>query len=601
MKGIHILFRKSIEAFVVLWLCMHITACQESEDNTLPEEDYSMYYTSNTESLQGWEEALFSSTGAYVMKQRDEAYGYTYIIGFADSPNNCAIVLCDLSNRPREIYTQGTLISFNDYTEKGVDISVYGSESGITTEHVPCIFPTYLETRTTLTRSDEIPIAISLGLKVQALGEFVANVHGYCMLNGSGGKAALSTVSTIAMALGYTTDGWENALTTAVSAASDITMWAKFGGKALGGAVTFTVGTYVDLYLKYKELYKQQIENLYGNCLVTTGTTRATSQSSAKITLEILNSETLPYIGYQCGIAISKSNLLYPMFNEKCQLLDVNSDGIYTIDVEGLEEGQYRYRAFIISSSRVSMWKDDIAGPLILYGEIKEFDFKKSDVYIGDVQQTSVDNNGGRNYIFDFTVTAECNSLFEDWGVALYKWDELQETKTVLANNVTGKKTFAFQVNVNDVYMDTEHIPYKPITEYKIAPCKKTKEGMVYDTDKAIKVELSYDPISLLTNTTWTGYYTGLFHDWKFKKSEGGKTYLGIDGYTYEGGYYVRYYDEFVSDYSYDAPTQRLLFNPQFPSFAGNFDCCRILTLTKTTLIILREGTTETWTFERKF
>ncbi|WP_139260928.1 hypothetical protein [Bacteroides congonensis] len=601
MKGIHILFRKGVGAFVALWLCMNITACQESEDNTLPEEDYSMYYTSNTESLQGWEEALFSSTGAYVMKQRDEAYGYTYMIGLADSPNNCAMILCDLSNRPREICTQGTLISFNDYTEKGVDISVYDSESGITTEHVPCIFPTHLETRTALTRSDEIPIAISLGLKVQALGEFAANVHDYYTLGGSGVKAALSTVSAVAMVLGYTTDGWVNALTTAVSAASDVTMWLKFGGKTLGGAVTFTVGTYLDLYLKYKELYKQQIENLYGDCQVTTGGARTTSQSSAKITLEISDFETLPYTGYQCGIAISKSNLLYPTFNERCHLLDVNSDGTYTIDVEGLEEGQYRYRAFIISSSRVSMWKGDIAGPLILYGEIKELDFKKSDVYIGDVQQTSVDNNGGHNYIFDFTVTAECNLLFEDWGVALYKWDELQETKTVLANNVTGKKTFAFQVNVNDVFMDTEHIPYKPITEYKIVPCKKEKEGMVYDINKAVKVELSYDPISLLTNTTWTGYYNGLFHDWKFGKSERGQNYLGIDGYTYEGGYYVRCYEEFISSYSYDASTQRLQFNPQFPSFAGNFDCCRILTLTKTTLIILREGTTEAWTFERKF
>lgn len=592
MKGIHILFRKSIEAFVVLWLCMHITACQESEDNTLPEEDYSMYYTSNTESLQGWEEALFSSTGAYVMKQRDEAYGYTYIIGFADSPNNCAIVLCDLSNRPREIYAQGTLISFNDYTEKGVDISVYGSESGITTEHVPCIFPTYLETRTALTRSDEIPIAISLGLKVQALGEFVANVHGYCMLNGSGGKAALSTVSTIAMALGYTTDGWENALTTAVSAASDITMWAKFGGKALGGAVTFTVGTYVDLYLKYKELYKQQIENLYGNCLVTTGTTRATSQSSAKITLEILNSGTLPYIGYQCGIAISKSNLLYPMFNEKCQLLDVNSDGIYTIDVEGLEEGQYRYRAFIISSSRVSMWKGDIAGPLILYGEIKEFDFKKSDVYIGDVQQTSVDNNDGHNYIFDFTVTAECNSLFEDWGVALYKWDELQETKTVLANNVTGKRTFAFQVNVNDVYMDTEHIPYKPITEYKIVPCKKTKEGMVYDTDKAIKVELSYNPIELLIGT-WIEHYEGGYDVYTFN-SDG----TGI-GSEYHDGLGK---DSWTFTYTYDLLTKRLAIHEDEDELS-DIKYYQIIVLNNTNLVMARvreEVIGDTRTFTRK-
>ncbi|WP_455973051.1 hypothetical protein [Bacteroides congonensis] len=591
MKGIHILFRKGVGAFVALWLCMNITACQESEDNTLPEEDYSMYYTSNTESLQGWEEALFSSTGAYVMKQRDEAYGYTYMIGLADSPNNCAMILCDLSNRPREICTQGTLISFNDYTEKGVDISVYDSESGITTEHVPCIFPTHLETRTALTRSDEIPIAISLGLKVQALGEFAANVHDY-YTGGSGVKAALSTVSAVAMALGYTTDGWVNALTTAVSAASDVTMWLKFGGKALGGAVTFTIGAYVDLDLKYKELYKQQIENLYGDCQVTTGGARTTSQSSAKITLEISDFETLPYTGYQCGIAISKSNLLYPTFNERCHLLDVNSDGTYTIDVEGLEEGQYRYRAFIISSSRVSMWKGDIAGPLILYGEIKELDFKKSDVYIGDVQQTSVDNNGGHNYIFDFTVTAECSLLFEDWGVALYKWDELQETKTVLANNVTGKKTFAFQVNVNDVFMDTEHIPYKPITEYKIVPCKKEKEGMVYDTDKAVKVELSYNPIELLIGT-WVEHYEG-----------------GYDLYTfnYDGtGIGSEYHNELEKDswtftYTYDLLTKRLAIHEDEGGLS-DIKYYQIIELNDTNLVMarIREGVLgDTWTFTRK-
>lgn len=591
MKGIHILFRKGVGAFVALWLCMNITACQESEDNTLPEEDYSMYYTSNTESLQGWEEALFSSTGAYVMKQRDEAYGYTYMIGLADSPNNCAIILCDLSNRPREIYTQGTLISFNDYTEKGVDISVYDSESGITTEHVPCIFPTHLETRTALTRSDEIPIAISLGLKVQALGEFAANVHDY-YTGGSGVKAALSTVSAVAMALGYTTDGWVNALTTAVSAASDVTMWLKFGGKALGGAVTFTIGAYVDLDLKYKELHKQQIENLYGDCQVTTGGARTTSQSSAKITLEISDFETLPYTGYQCGIAISKRGLLRPMFNERCHLLDVNSDGTYTIDVEGLEEGQYRYRAFIISSSRVSMWKGDIAGPLILYGEIKELDFKKSDVYIGDVQQTSVDNNGGDNYIFDFTVTAECSLLFEDWGVALYKWDELQETKTVLANNVTGKKTFAFQVNVNDVFMDTEHIPYKPITEYKIVPCKKEKEGMVYDTDKAVKVELSYNPIELLIGT-WVEHYEG-----------------GYDLYTfnYDGtGIGSEYHNELEKDswtftYTYDLLTKRLAIHEDEGGLS-DIKYYQIIELNDTNLVMarIREGVLgDTWTFTRK-
>lgn len=590
MKGIHILFRKGVGAFVALWLCMNITACQESEDNTLPEEDYSMYYTSNTESLQGWEEALFSSTGAYVMKQRDEAYGYTYMIGLADSPNNCAIILCDLSNRPREIYTQGTLISFNDYTEKGVDISVYDSESGITTEHVPCIFPTHLETRTALTRSDEIPIAISLGLKVQALGEFAANVHDY-YTGGSGVKAALSTVSAVAMALGYTTDGWVNALTTAVSAASDVTMWLKFGGKALGGAVTFTIGAYVDLDLKYKELHKQQIENLYGDCQVTTGGARTTSQSSAKITLEISDFETLPYTGYQCGIAISKRGLLRPMFNERCHLLDVNSDGTYTIDVEGLEEGQYRYRAFIISSSRVSMWKGDIAGPLILYGEIKELDFKKSDVYIGDVQQTSVDNNGGHNYIFDFTVTAECNLLFEDWGVALYKWDELQETKTVLANNVTGKKTFAFQVNVNDVYMDTEHIPYKPITEYKIVPCKKEKEGMVYDTDKAVKVELSYNPIELLIGT-WIEHYEGGYDLYTFN----------YDGTGIGSEYHELGKDSWTFTYTYDLLTKRLAIHEDEGELS-DIKYYQIIELNDTNLVMarIREGVLgDTWTFTRK-
>jgi len=337
---------------------------------------------------QDFEQAILTQNGFCIMgRSRDE--GYELVLGHVDSLDKSVVVCCDAENRPREIFAEEVLICLNETSGGGlyVDIVPKDSESYgflCDTGYSP-------KTRAAGEAGDLTASAISFGLTLQSLKEYSEVVFGpaknylkpqYAKVYSQAGKA-LARPAMIFSAIGLAGAGvdmprWVENLTNAGALATDVAFWVKFGGGAISGPLSMFIGSYLGLYARYRELYEEHISALYGNCMAVTGEAAAEG-TSATLSGEITGYE--PWYDLECGISVST------LPEDASSLQQVTCDGGFSRTVDGLEQGKtYRYRAFVISKTRMSLWAGplgDLAGPLVRYGAWKKFTVPKEASIVG--------------------------------------------------------------------------------------------------------------------------------------------------------------------------------------------------------------------------
>ncbi len=327
---------------------------------------------------QDFEQAILTQNGFCIMGRfRDE--GYELVLGHVDSLEESVVVYCDAENRPREIFAEEVLICLNDFPDGGMYVDIVPKDSEpygflCDTGYSP-------KTRVAGEAGDQAASAISFGLSLQSLKEYSEVVFRpvknylkpqYANVYSQAGKA-LARPGLIFSAIGLAGAGvdiprWMENLTNAGALATDAAFWAKFGGGAISGPLSMFIGSYAGLYARYRELFEEHISALYGNCMAVTGEA-AIEGASATLSGEITGYE--PWYDLECGISVSSRP------EEDSSLQKVTCDGGFSRTVDGLEPGKtYRYRAFVISKTRMSLWAGplgDLAGPLIRYGAWKKF------------------------------------------------------------------------------------------------------------------------------------------------------------------------------------------------------------------------------------
>ncbi len=337
---------------------------------------------------QDFEQAILSQNGFCIMgRSRDE--GYELVLGHVDSLDKSIVVCCDAENRPREIFAEEVLICLNEVPDGGmyVDIVPKDSESYgflCDTEYLP-------KTKAAGEAGDQAAAAISFGLSLQSLKEYSEVVFGpvknylkpqYANVYSQAGKA-LARPGMIFSAIGLAGAGvdmpqWVENLTNAGALATDVAFWAKFGGGVISGPLSMFIGSYLGLYARYRELYEEHISVLYGNCKAITGDAVAEG-ASATLSGTITGYE--PWYDLECGISVSS------LPKDDSSLQTVTCDSGFSRTVDGLEPGKtYRYRAFVISKTRMSLWAGplgDLAGPLIRYGAWKKFTVPENTSIVG--------------------------------------------------------------------------------------------------------------------------------------------------------------------------------------------------------------------------
>ena len=334
------------------------------------------------EAPQEFETAIFTENGFCIMgcKEND---GYVLSLSHVDSLDKGVIVRCDEENRPREIFADGVLICLNGETSDGVYVDIF-ADDGRTygfyckTERVP---------RAAASRAigDQVVDAASFGLSLQSLREYAEVVFSparkylkpeYGAVYSKAGKA-LAAPGLIFSAIGLAgtvvdMPRWVENLVSGGSLAADVAFWAKFGGGAISAPVSMFIGSYLGLYARYRELYEEHIAVLYGDCVAVTGDA-AVVGSSAVLSGEIEGYE--PWYDLECGVSVSSVR------DDDSSLRKVTGDGAFSRTVDGLEPGKtYRYRAFVISKTRMSLWAGilgELAGPLVRYGDWKKFTVPK--------------------------------------------------------------------------------------------------------------------------------------------------------------------------------------------------------------------------------
>lgn len=331
----------------------------------------------DAEELRDFEQAIFSENGFCIAGRKDEA-GYTLALGHIDSLDRSVIVRCDARNRPREIFADGVLITLNGATDDGAYVDVWAE-----TEQT---YGFYCRTDGAAPRraadrtiGDQVADAASFGLSLQALKEYSEVLFSparnylkpeYAAVYSKAGKA-LAAPGTVFAAIGLASavvdmPRWVENLTNGGALAADIAFWAKFGGGAISSPLTMFIGSYLGLYTRYRELYEEHIETLYGACRAITGGADV-SGTTATLSAQIEGYE--PEYDLECGVSVASV--------ADSPLREVTGDGDFSRTVEELEPGKtYRYRAFVISKTRMSLWAGvlgDLAGPLIRYGAWKKF------------------------------------------------------------------------------------------------------------------------------------------------------------------------------------------------------------------------------------
>lgn len=316
-------------------------------------------------------------------RSRDE--GYELALGHVDSLDKSVVVCCDAENRPREIFAEEVLICLNEVSDGGMYVDIVPKDSEpygffCDTGYSP-------KTRAAGEAGDQAVAAILFGLNLQSLKEYSEVVFGpvkkYLKPQYVNAGKALARPGMIFSAIGLAGAGvdmprWMENLTSAGALATDATFWMKFGSGAISGPLSMFIGSYLGLYARYRELYEEHISVLYGDCTAITGEA-AVEGTSATLSGEITGYE--PWYDLECGISVST------LPEDDSPLQKVTCDGGFSRTVDGLEPGKtYRYRAFVISETRSSLWAGplgDLAGPLVRYGAWKKFTVPEETSIVG--------------------------------------------------------------------------------------------------------------------------------------------------------------------------------------------------------------------------
>jgi len=323
---------------------------------------------------QDFEQAIFTQNGFCIMgRSRDE--GYELILGHVDSLDKSVVVCCDAENRPRELFAEDVLICLNDVSDGSMYVDIVPKDSEPYGFHCETVYSP--KTRVSGEAGDHAADAISFGLSLQSLKEYSEVVFGpakkYLKPQYANAGKLLARPGLIFSAIGLAGAGvdmprWVENLTNAGALAVDAAFWAKFGAGAISGPISMFIGSYIGLYVRYRELCEEHISALYGNCMAVTGNA-AVKGASATLSAEITGYE--PWYDLECGISVSS------LPGDDPSLQKVTCNGGFSRTVDGLEPGKtYRYRAFVISETRMSLWAGplgDLAGPLVRYGDWKKF------------------------------------------------------------------------------------------------------------------------------------------------------------------------------------------------------------------------------------
>lgn len=181
-----------------------------------------------------------------------------------------------------------------------------------------------------------------------------------------------------------------------------------------------------------------------------------------------------------------------------------SKDGKIIINLENLSKkkgDKLKYRIYLEPADDNGFKWDDELLDYWRYGPVREFVIDEPALRIGGAVQTNATADNGHRYTFDVDVNVINDIPFEldDWGVAIYTTsldectseDRQYDIKSAEGNS----QTFSFSIDVDDVMMDTESIPYEPIMNHFAVPYLKF-DGQVYGIfDNAELINLMYAPI----------------------------------------------------------------------------------------------------------
>ncbi len=125
-------------------------------------------------------------------------------------------------------------------------------------------------------------------------------------------------------------------------------------------------------------------------------------------------------------------------------------------------------------------------------------------ITITEAKQTA-SHRDGNNYIFDISVTAKCDSKFDDWGVSLNRTlngkTEEVSSKAVGSSNITGSRTFTLQLTIPEGEMNTTSNPHKPKATYSAVPYMKENGKDIYKADGKVTLALECEYVEPTTGT----------------------------------------------------------------------------------------------------
>ncbi len=119
-------------------------------------------------------------------------------------------------------------------------------------------------------------------------------------------------------------------------------------------------------------------------------------------------------------------------------------------------------------------------------------------ITITEAKQLSSTIKDGDKYVFTISVTALCEKKYDDWGISLARaWNgtEILVSNTIGYGNVTGSRTFKFELTIPKESMNTTVAPYTPEFDYKVFPCMEKEGKLIYDMSAAKLLALEYNAI----------------------------------------------------------------------------------------------------------
>ena len=476
--------------------CEMLTTDNAPDNNENVEDNQKVTIYHITDDIDVFESVFLAEDGNCLAIKKDTTFGFVAVIDSLKADDEKALVVyIDSLGKVRRVFNDGKSLDISYNSDE--NINLWYREADGTSE----VFNEIKYTSTkAITKAGEVfdpTDFVSIGLALLDLKDLGDAV----VFNPLIGEALKANI----VADLLTTGPFSNTTTEILTGVTSVAITAAIGTSSVPIAVLLATIGVADAVIS--DWQNMVADSYFGTATPITGDAVQLTDNHFVISYS-LNGVNPNQTDFNIGVIIADGLYITKKHHllKKSISYDKSDTGYIIVNLKELDRKKgekLKYRIYLEPANDNGFKWDDKLLDYWRYGEVKDFVIDEPALKIESTIQTKSSTYHGYRYTFDVNVNVINDIPFEpdDWGVAIYKTsldectneDQQCDIKSAEGN---GRQSISFSIIINDIMMDTEKIPYRPILHYFAVPYVSLDGQTIYLFDLASNLQLLHNPFN---------------------------------------------------------------------------------------------------------